>query len=334
MVRATATLRRLAAFASLASLASLASFAGSCKGGGASVSLEAACQDLAQSQCDEFKTCSPETFDWTYGDVGSCVARMKLTCPIIASASGSGYTGNGVEACANALAATSCADIANNVGVAACEIRGTLPVGSGCIDDAQCAGKENFCKLSTDCGVCAPRKPASDLSDPFSNGDCAANGGCLDGLVCNLGHCIAVLPPNATCDLSHPCQAPYACVGGACSAPTLGPGATCDIYESGCDPSQRLHCLAELICGTIPTAHLGETCGLMGNLVTTCVGGTVCNVLNGDYLGVCVAPLADGSPCDPAQTVYDQCQPPASCTGGFCNLPEPLACAGTDAGTD
>jgi hypothetical protein len=207
-------------------------------------------------------------------------------------------------------------------------------VGGACIDDAQCAGNDNFCKLSGTCGVCTPRKPASDLSDPFSNGDCTENAGCLDGLVCNLGTCMPTLAPNAACDLSHPCQSPYACVLGACVTPTIGLGAACDYYENGCDPTQRLHCLSGMVCGTIPTAHLGEVCGLMGNLVTTCIDGTVCNVVSGDYLGTCVVRLDDGAACDDKDYLYDPCQPPATCSDGFCNFPEPLVCVAADAGTD
>jgi hypothetical protein len=307
-----------------------------CGSGGSSVSLATACTDLATSQCGMQQSCDPRGFEVAFADLASCVARLQLPCPIIASAPGSGYSAGSIESCATAMASTSCADFLNNVGPTACRIRGSLPLGAPCVDDAQCAGVDNFCSMNGRCGVCAPRKPLTDVNDPFAFGSCARNEGCQDSLVCTLSLCAQPLPAGATCDLTHPCQWPSACVGTTCGPATLGAGAPCDLYASGCDPNQRLVCADEDIdvCIQIPAVHRGEVCGLMGNLVTQCLDGMICDVLSGDYLGTCQPPLADGAPCDDAATVYDRCQPPASCTDGFCNLIEPLACTSADGGID
>jgi hypothetical protein len=302
--------------------------------GGPSVSLETACADMAQSQCENFKACSPNAFDRTYPDVSTCAARTKPNCAILAGAAGSGYEAAAIEACAKAMAATSCAAFANNMGPAACRIRGTLPLGAGCSDDSQCAGDANFCKLTiTGCGECAPRKQ-SDPNDPNATGDCYDNSGCLEGLVCSVFECVPALQPNSPCGISDTCMAPYACVGGTCVMPTLGPGAACDYRFDGCDPNQRLYCLNEMVCGIVPIVHLGEVCGIMNNLDVGCGEGTACDATAGNYTGHCVPRLADGAACDNSVNNYDQCQPPASCTDGFCNLPGPLVCPSADAGTD
>ena len=299
-------------------------------GSGTSATLVRACAELAASQCDKEKACSPSGFQRQFADVETCVARSQLTCPIIASATGSGYTASTVAACAKALAAATCADLANNLGPAECRIRGTLAVGAACMDDAQCSGTENFCSLSGECGVCAARKP---VSGPVAFTDCGSSQGCQDGLVCDLNRCLPPVAPTDACDLGHPCPAPYACDNGKCIPATLGLGAVCDIYGNACDDSQGLRCV-DSACIVMPTARLGETCGLQGNLVTFCIAGAVCDVVQGNYLGKCQPPLADGDACDDQPYIYDLCQPPATCTGGFCNFPEPLACAPADAGRD
>jgi hypothetical protein len=188
-------------------------YGGGGSGGGVSAALEQACVDLATSQCGKQQSCSPSAFRRGFADLDACIARMQLTCPIIASAPGSGYTASSVSACAKALAAATCADIANNLGPAACRIRGTLGIGAACIDDAQCAGTENFCQLSGECGVCAVRKPQSGQTS-FS--DCGSSLGCQDGLVCDLGRCLPTVAPTDPCDLGHPCPAPLACDTGKC----------------------------------------------------------------------------------------------------------------------
>lgn len=299
-------------------------------GGGVPAALAQACVELATSQCGKQQVCSPSSFRYTYSDFDTCVARMQLTCPTIASAPGSGYSAGTVSACAKALASATCADVGNNLGPAECRIRGSLGLGAACIHDSQCAGTENFCQLSGQCGVCAARKPQSGQTS-FS--DCGSSLGCRDGLVCSLGRCLPTVAATDPCDLGHPCPVPLACDTGKCIPTTLGAGATCDVYGSACDDSQGLVCL-DNVCIVRPTANLGETCGLQGNLVTFCLAGTVCDVAHPNYLGKCQPPLADGDPCDDQPYVYDLCQPPATCTDGFCNLPEPLACASPDAGRD
>jgi hypothetical protein len=296
-------------------------------GGGGSTSLLQACADLATSQCNQQQACDPRGLAGVYADVATCVARTQLPCPVLAQTRGSGYQAAAIEACARALATASCADVGNNVGPAACQIRGTLPLGAACADDSQCAGAANYCRLSGACGVCAARKPVS--------GDCAGSDGCQDGLVCNLTLCAATLAPGAACDLSHPCGWGYACVSGFCAVPMLAAGAACDPEASACDSTQGLVCPNAGMCAVLPTAGLGQTCGLDADdgLVTGCVGGTVCDVTSGNYLGTCVAPLADGDACDATTFLYDQCQPPAACADGFCNFPDPLACTPSDGGT-
>ncbi len=160
--------------------------------------------------------------------------------------------------------------------------------------------------------------------------------GCQDGLVCTLTLCAATSRPAPSANLTHPCGSGYACVSGTCAVPTLPAGATCDPSASACDPTQGLVCPNAGMCVVLPTADLlGETCGLdaTAGLVTGCTGGTVCNVTSGNYLGTCRKPLADNAACDAATYLYDQCQPPAACTDGFCNFPDPFACTPVDAGT-
>jgi len=314
-----------------ASLLALAvSIGAGCGGGGASVPLDTACADLAASRCKMQQSCDPRGFELVFADLATCTARLQLTCPIVAAAPGSGYTGNSIEACARAMAATSCVNFMNNLGPGACRIRGTLPLGAGCIDDAQCAGADNYCLINNGaCGQCTARKPISDF------GTCGDNAGCLDGLICSLTMCAQPLSADAACDLTHPCGWPYTCVGAVCSLPTLGEGAPCDVNEQACNRDQRLVCYeADVdVCTVWPVGHMGEACGLMGNIVGLCLDGLICNIVSGD-LGTCDPPLADGAACPTPDFFFDRCQPPATCTGNVCRLPDPSTCGSADAGTD
>lgn len=296
-----------------------------CGGGGASPSLDQACSDLASSQCAQQQTCNPAGYAIAYPDVATCVARTKLTCPLVAAAPGSGFTPASVEACAKALTAASCDEVANNRGPAACQIRGTLPVGTACANDGQCAGADNYCRLSGSCGVCAVRKPVSSITDPAAFGDCASSNGCQDALICSLSRCAAPVAQGGNCDLDHPCQSPYACLSSKCEPTTLDVGAACDPNADACDGTQGLACMGNT-CTKLPTASLGGACGLMGNRVTPCTAGLVCDVTMGNYVGMCRTHLADGAACNAQMYIYDQCEPPAACVSGFCNPPDPLSC--------
>jgi len=312
-------------------LALAVSVAVGCKGGGgASVPLDTACADLAASRCKMQQSCDPRGFEFVWADLATCTARTQLTCPIVAAAPGSGYTGDNVEACARAMSATSCEDFMNNIGPAACRIRGTLPLGAGCIDDAQCAGAGNYCLLGGPCGWCTARNPISDF------GTCGDNAGCLDGLICSLSMCAVPLPPGSACDLTHPCAWPYTCISGVCALPTLGEGALCNVNEKACDWNQRLICYeADVdVCTVWPAGHLGEACGLMGNIVGTCLDGLICDIPPAQDLGTCQPPLPVGASCTDTDYFFDRCQPPATCTTNVCRLPDPATCASTDAGTD
>src|SRR2546425_10842679 len=77
-------------------------------GCGDSVSVDKACTDIAGALCTRLNTCAPPLITTQYGDVATCQARAKLTCPAALMAPNSSATPKHLEDCSKDLAAASC----------------------------------------------------------------------------------------------------------------------------------------------------------------------------------------------------------------------------------
>ncbi|MDP8999167.1 MAG: hypothetical protein M3O46_03550, partial [Myxococcota bacterium] len=176
---------------------------GDAGGGLGSVTAEQACTDMANTVCTALQSCLPLYTQLLYGDMTTCAARTKVTCPSTLGASGTGLTPAGVEACASAIGATSCTDLFAGNTPSACVTHGSLIQGAACADNAQCAGANSYCNVAPGqtCGVCGTLAAAG--------GSCILKRDCGPGLECgkgtgalqtSAGTCVAAGAAGATCD--------------------------------------------------------------------------------------------------------------------------------------
>lgn len=290
-----------------------------------------ACATYASSFCNAYQKCAPYYVASTYVDVQGCSAKQKALCLAASSANGSGATPAKLRACAAARDAITCEDLLSNHPPPDCLVPGSLPAGSSCGSDWQCAGPHGYCHLDSPlCGTCAVQSAAG--------GSCVQDLDCQPGLRCGnpagatgTWTCVAPASAGATCDSTHPCLGTLTCLGGQCATP-LDVGVPCnfqnrDSYDWECDilagrgrgrfcsPSSGMCIQAEL-------SGPGQPCNTSG---IDCVQVRVCTYADPTQsTGTCQAPISDGAPCDPATKAV--CAPPSQCVGGVCKFPDPTTC--------
>jgi hypothetical protein len=312
-------------------------------GGGGAVA-DQTWTDLATAICNQLGVCTPFVLQADYGDTQTCLRRQMLALPKVFSGPGSGTTPSNVEACVQAYATASCADLIAGTTPAACNIHGSLPQGAACGDDSQCAGANSYCNLgdSQTCGVCDTRAAAGDA--------CAFDSDCESGMVCGMaanaatGACVATAGVGGACSDSTPCAFPLVCSSadpdagsGSCAQPAEV-GASCDPVAQNCNGIENLLCDPTTnVCTAQPTAGSGAQCGFLGNgfaSYTMCVGGAYCDLADSGFSGTCVPRAAEGAPCDPTETTGPLCLAPAVCAvpltsgspNGVCTLRDSSAC--------
>jgi hypothetical protein len=195
-----------------------------------------ACQDMATAACRTLDGCSDFLVQLLYGSVESCEVTFSSQCTISLGAMGTGWTGDGMEACANAWATVECSAVdvrLNKVPFVCQPPPGMLAAGAACGDDSQC--QTQYCQKDCvqQCGVCATR---SDSNLCWQDDDCGNGRVCrTPGLLC-AGTCVTPGGAGMTCDLLHPCASVLACKYGMCSLPNpAGAGCndgTCDLLVS------------------------------------------------------------------------------------------------------
>jgi hypothetical protein len=294
---------------------------------GCSPSPEEACEKLMPAYCSKLSECAPILFNPAFTDVASCSTRLKINCTSIFSAPGtSSSTGRAID-CANAINALTCADFYAGTQPEACKpLAGQNANGTACTNNDQC--QSTWCAKANNqtCGTCGPIP---------TEGTSCANQDCPNGLQCASGNKTCVKPGMAgtACDANHPCQGGLACKGatpggmGTCAL-ALQAGAMCDRLlgpnNAGCDQTKGLFCHPSTsVCTSVVWAKVGEACGtnLMTQTFAICTGSSRCTAQNN---GTCMAPAADGAPCD--DTNGPRCAAPAKCVSGACRLEDPLAC--------
>ena len=275
---------------------------GAKEGAPGGTSAQKACADNAASYCKQLETCAPFLVTVQYGDELTCESRQTPGCLDALAAPGTGWTGDDLEACVAARTALDCNTFLHGKPApAACRITGQVATSQACLYGAQCG--TGYCRIATGstCGNCvtlgATGAPCTNSSDCDGNLLCAGSGTCQ--------------PPSSassTCDATHPCVQGTTCLGGTCVAPG-GPGAMCSAANKGadCDYYQGAYCDGTSSkCTAYTIAQPGDPCG--SATPTVCAGDSTCT------LSLCVAPVADGTACDPQNG--QSCMPPQSCTGG------------------
>ena len=270
------------------------------------------CNVLAEVQCDRQTACAPFTIESGWGTVAACKARTAEWCRVAVSAKGSDPTSG--AACPAALASLSCEAFFSGKLPPACELKGTLPDGAGCMFDRQCSG--GICKLAAgaSCGSCA--QPVAE------NGDCSGGARCAPGLACNSNtRCVPFGVRGGACNqLSAICVPLLSCIGGACTDP-LPLGSNCDAAAQGCNSLAGQVCLPSNginSCRQIRMVTTGQ-CGLVGSEIYHCRGDYSCNTGS----SLCEPKPMDGQACNSALV---NCRWPATCQAGMCRFPDPSTC--------
>ena len=289
------------------------------------VSTDQAITDAANAYCNRAQACAPAYVTLGYGDVTTCSSRYKQVLQASFGATGSVETADQIEACAQAIPDTTCADLMGNRPPSACQtVPGTLADGAACGSDSQCKGASCHLAANALCGTCGERAAAGAA--------CGGDDDCSYGLSCIGAVCAAYGAENATCDASTPCRPDLGCVGGRCTAPSSA-GTACqssaecdDLHGVFCDPTTAK-------CVTAAFAAPGAACGVVNGQLVGCSGpGPLCgNVNQTTYQGTCVAYAADGAACDTANGPF--CDVGAVCVGatagdgkGVCQITNPATC--------
>lgn len=282
---------------------------------------DAACTSGGESYCAWLSRCVPVTLNVVWGDMATCVARVKLSC-MEQFLSGSNSKPEDVTGCGRAFEAQSCSGATAPDLVKECQPKpGSRASGTACGNDWQC--QSTFCKKSGGqaCGTCATRIKVGE----------SCESGCELGLVCaqtslTERRCVVPGAAGASCYSSEACSGSLTCESRVCTEPTyLGAGMACDPARSKCDYRQGLFCnTTTRVCAQAKYAKPGEACGTQPDgTLAVCTGGASCP----DGLGtnkVCVAPAMDGGTCNPTMDVG--CISPASCSSNVCKLPDTAAC--------
>jgi hypothetical protein len=281
--------------------------------GGASVSADQACGDLATAICQKLDSCTAFLIQDVYGDTTTCSTRVKASCVDQLAANGTGATPADEESCTKAVPGAACSDLLDNSYPADCQAKaGKLANGTTCGDSSQC--QSTYCNLGQDgtCGACGPSRASA-------GGTCNRDDDCNYGIVCTSGVCTAPGSAGSTCDATHPCMGTLTCKNTVCATPDEA-GNAC--VTGSCDSLAGLYCsvTGTRICTTIALAAAGQPCGVSTGSVIACSGGGLCNG------GTCEAPAADGAACD--DTAGPRCLAPAVCgaTSKVCTIPNAATC--------
>jgi hypothetical protein len=296
---------------------------------GSGVTREQACTDAIHAICGQYQKCIPLIVSVGFGDEATCESRLKSSCNDAWDAPGSTSTPDKVDSCAKSIEKVTTCDALGASTPECSAVPGTLADGAGCTGDAQC--KSTWCAKNDEatCGKCTKITAAGDpCVDTGKKADGTSDKKCSSNLTCNAkGTCVKAAAKGESCSAdAQPCALSLACFGGKCVEAGKA-GAKCDpagTTDPPCDFAQGVFCNpVDKVCKLFQYAKAGESCGVVGTDYKICVAGAKCSV-DGAGTGTCVAPAADGSPCDLTKKIG--CLSPAQCEGGTCKLPSASSC--------
>jgi len=293
-------------------------------GGNAGISTwSAACSAYAKAYCAQYLACYTGVMLERLGDLNTCEARFGgVYCESRMVSPGSSATASDLTTCAAAISAQNCSEWFVNVPVE-CMWRGTLSDGSPCEYDQQC-GSTRCARVSGSwCGTCTPRVSLGGQCDPSlrdceRNLVCGAGVGCSgslpDGGTCGETSdmiCTTPVPEGGSCATNFECASALACISGHCS-PQRRTGESC-AGGLECTRQEDVMCKGA-VCSAVSHATPGQACDYTNGI--TCLASGICKGADGqpNAIGVCVAPLADGQPCNGSTP----CLYPSRCMAGKC----------------
>jgi hypothetical protein len=269
----------------------------SSSGGGTSITK--ACGDWVNNYCMQLEMCANFVLITAYGDLITCSTQLQHECLDVLGAPGTGFTGDGLEACLAAVKTENCFDFLHSKpNPNPCRVAGTTDNGKACRYDSQC--RSAYCKLSGNCGNC--------VAPGLTGSPCSVNNDCDGNLMCaGSGTCQPPQDTGTPCDMTHPCKEGLVCAGATCAM--RGASGTACSATAVCDDQQGVYCDGtSMTCKPYTIPMNGQPCPATAR----CFGGATCNA------GSCVAASGDGSSCDPMNGIA--CISPDACTAGKCTL--------------
>lgn len=282
------------------------------------VTADSACTSASTALCAKFDSCAALLISTQYGDQQTCAARAKLSCIPSLAAPGTSQTPASLDACAQAIGATTCNAITANSPPDACKVKpGTIANGGACAIDAQCQSTACIDTGTTGCGTCGPRVAIGGACGKAGQGPCDYGSSCVSNVCKKLSNA------GEPCTTSGDCSFGLACKSNACAQPDTA-GATCNPQDDTCDRTKGFFCHAtKKQCATVKQGSINGACGVdAGGDFTVCVGGAYCKTGAQPLSGVCTKLVADGGACSDK----DPCQSPAQCIASVCKIVDPASC--------
>lgn len=289
----------------------------------APLTADQACASTDTALCGKLDSCAQLVIQSQYGDANACAERLKIQCVPSLAAPGTSQTPATLDACAKAIAAISCADLAANITPEVCKVKpGKIADGSACGVDAQCVSTACVIDGATGCGVCGARVASGGACGAKGQGPCDYGTKCVNALCKKLGGA------GDTCTSAGDCGYELTCKAGQCAQPDPAATACTPNAQSEldtCDHVKGLFCQpVTKQCAAYKTATVGQACGFdtKSGDFTLCVGPSYCKAGSNPLLGICRAMVADGATC----AAGEQCMAPAQCMAGVCKIVDPSSC--------
>lgn len=272
------------------------------------------CTQFAATACAKIDSCAPGLLAFYYGDLAACKVGVALGCENNKSFPGSTFAASGAK-CVTAYSSATCDELLGGTSAVIFDTcgKGSLTTATACIESSQCSS--GYCKVTdpnsgSSCGTCAPLPVAGDA--------CINTCGGI-GLACVKSTCVKEGVVGSKCDASAPCGGVLSCDSGAC-APLSGLGGACGATGPSC--GLGLFCDAGK-CANVPTAKLGEACGVVDGKLAQCVASH-CGKPDQNGNGTCEAFGTKGDVC--GATTDKQCGQPYKCVSGKCGFDDPATC--------
>jgi len=280
---------------------------------GSGTDATAACNDWAAASCHKLALCDAWVIESQFEDEAACQKRLVAVGGCVSSFAlrGTSRTVARLEACTAALNRATCSAWRDNdeTALAPCRaVPGALADGVACGVGAQC--QSAHCRFSGDCGVCGPAPVAGDT--------CSNDDRCAPGLNCRNGLCVQPQTAGASCEDNLDCLASLVCSGAHCVQPRSA-GQACT--SNTCDAYAGLRCV-DGVCRSSEYVAPGRSCDEANGV--SCALGGFCRQTSSSSPGTCLVAAKDGGACDLSKGPH--CLRGATCTGGFCKVPDASAC--------
>jgi hypothetical protein len=254
------------------------------------------CLRITRAEAEYVARCEGGSAWW--GSIDRAVAQLGRVCEAIGHAPGTSTTPADVEACVAGLATRACGAPAP----ASCRFRGSLPDGSACAYDLQCAG--GLCAIESDaaCGECKSLSAEGE----------ACEASCDHDLVCSPeGRCVRARVEGEACDSVYDCERTLHCDAGTCRRLS----ATGDACEDRFDCMPGHLCDAGRCAARPAPAAPGAPCqDAMDCLDFSCVDGR------------CAAPPELGEACASRDATHPECAQGLVCIASRCAIRDARAC--------